>query len=281
MVIVFLVLLGLCMGSFVNALTYRLHKQGAGETDPPKRKQGSGPDYSIVKGRSMCPHCKHELSALDLIPVLSYVGLRGRCRYCRKKIPDTPLPELIMPILFIVSYLYWPHGFTPLGIFNFVCWLYFLVIFVALVIYDLKWMILPNRLVFPGIAVAAIQVVVNTVALKDPKVLLGAAFGALMGGGVFYAIYLLSKGKWIGGGDVKLGILFGLLVGSPMLSFMVIFLASIIGTVLCLPLLLMGKLTKDRQVPFGPLLIAGAVVIYIFGASILQWYQNLVLIAPV
>jgi prepilin signal peptidase PulO-like enzyme (type II secretory pathway) len=268
------------MGSFVNALTYRLHQQGAGEVEPPKRKRVSR-DYSIVKGRSMCPHCKHELSVLDLIPVVSYVLLRGRCRYCHKRIPDTPLPELIMPALFVVSYLVWPASFEPLGVFNFVCWLYVLVIFLALVIYDLKWMLLPNRLVYPSILVVALQVLVNTAATRDWHVLAGAALGALVGGGVFYAIYMLSKGKWIGGGDVKLGVLFGLLAGGPLLSFLVIFLASILGTLLCLPLLLTGKLSKNRQIPFGPLLIVGTVIVYLFGAAILGWYQNLVLIAPV
>jgi leader peptidase (prepilin peptidase)/N-methyltransferase len=91
----------LCLGSFVNALIWRLHTQEGLKSKKERTK------YSITKGRSMCMHCKHTLSTIDLIPVFSWIYLRGKCRYCGYTIPDNPISELLTPTLFVISYLYW------------------------------------------------------------------------------------------------------------------------------------------------------------------------------
>ena len=114
---------------------------------------------SILKGRSMCPHCKHELAAKDLVPVLSWLYLRGKCRYCGKPIDDTPLVEAATAALFAISYLGWPGPLdTGLQWLIFAVWLIFVVMFVALAVYDLRWLLLPNRVVYPLILLAIADV---------------------------------------------------------------------------------------------------------------------------
>src|SRR5260221_566501 len=108
MTIVALILLGLTFGSFINALVWRLHKQNEDSA-----KEQKVPNLSIATGRSMCPNCYHELAAKDLIPVLSWLSLGGKCRYCRQPISwQYPLVELLTAGLFTVSYIYWPWAFT-------------------------------------------------------------------------------------------------------------------------------------------------------------------------
>src|SRR3546814_433414 len=95
----------------------------------------------------MCLSCKHELSGIDLVPVFSWLWLRGRCRYCGARIPDTPLAELLVPALFVLSYCFWPYALDGTAIMPFVVWLAALVALVALALYDLRWYLLPNRIV--------------------------------------------------------------------------------------------------------------------------------------
>src|SRR3989344_6490262 len=125
MIVAILIVLGLAFGSFVNALVWRLHEQEErAKSKEQRRKKGkakntaklsshtsvlSSKDLSILKGRSMCPSCKHGLAAKDLVPVLSWLTLRGKCRYCHKPISiQYPLVELITATLFVISYLLWP-----------------------------------------------------------------------------------------------------------------------------------------------------------------------------
>ena len=222
----------------------------------------------------MCVHCKHELGPMDLLPVVSWVLLRGKCRYCHKPIDDTPLTEIVTAALFVVSYLFWPESFHGAGYGLFVLWLVLLVVFVALAVYDLRWFLLPNRLVFPLYGVAAVFVLLRSYILHHPSMIPGALLGMLVGGGFFYLLFQLSDGKWIGGGDVKLGGLLGLLLGGPVQAFLCIILASLSGTIVATPLLLTGKASRRSRLPFGPLLIFGAIVTMLFGARILAWYNH-------
>ncbi len=143
MIPLLLILLGLVLGSFVNALVWRLRE---------------GRDW--VNDRSECTHCHHKLAPLDLIPVFSWLYLRGKCRYCHKKIDDTPLTELVLPALFIVSYAYWPFALQGIRTFEFALWLVFLVGFLALAVYDLRWFLLPDKLIFPLAGLAGAQVII-------------------------------------------------------------------------------------------------------------------------
>lgn len=285
MIIVILTVLGLCFGSFVNAVVWRLHeqaKQGKRQKAKGKRKhdQFTSRHLSILKGRSMCPNCQHSLGAQDLVPVLSWLSLGGKCRYCHKPISGQyPLVELATAVLFIISYAYWPWAFNNEGSTLFIIWLTFVVGLTALAVYDLKWMLLPNRLVYPLLWLAVIQVLIRVVVFQEGlDVLLGSVWGFLIGGGIFYALFQVSAGKWIGGGDVKLGALLGLIVGGPSGALLMIFTASFIGTLVSLPLLATKRLKTTSRLPFGPFLIAAMVIVYIFGASIISWYKRQFLI---
>jgi prepilin signal peptidase PulO-like enzyme (type II secretory pathway) len=258
MILVVLGVFGLVFGSFVNALVWRLHQK-----------------RDFLRERSECTHCHHVLAAKDLIPVVSWLMLRGRCRYCHKKIDDTPVVELATALLFLGSYVAWPYAMHGEGLFRFILWLVFLIGFMALIDYDIRWYLLPNKIVYPYIGLATLQVIIlATVFHGGIHQVLGSAIGALLISGVFWVLFQMSSGKWIGGGDVKLGVILGFLAGGAIDSLLLLFIASLAGTLAALPLLLMGKAKRRMQLPFGPFLIIGMIAVQLFGAAIITWYTN-------
>lgn len=276
MIITLLVFVGLSLGSFVNALVWRIHQQHL----PKSKRAASDTELSIAKGRSMCPNCKHTLGAVDLIPVFSWLLLRGRCRYCHKAIsPQYPVVELCTAALFVASYIFWPQtvdSFVDYGAFG--VWLITLVGFVALVIYDLRWMLLPNRIVFPLTGLAAVYAILQAVRADEPTTsILSSLGGLLIAGGIFYVLFQLSGGRWIGGGDVKLGFALGLFLGSPIMAFLMLFVASLMGLVISLPAVLLGKKRLASRMPFGPFLILSTIVVQLFGQGLIDWYIHTVL----
>lgn len=160
--------------------------------------------------------------------------------------------------------------------FQFMAWLIFLTGFLALTVYDIRWYLLPNKIVFPLTALAVAQVITVAIYDMDWHVLLGAALGALVVSGIFYLLFQISKGKWIGGGDVKLGLVLGLLAGGLLEGFLVLFAASVTGLIVSIPLLLQGKANRKTQLPFGPFLILGLIIVKLFGVDIIDWYSNLI-----
>jgi prepilin signal peptidase PulO-like enzyme (type II secretory pathway) len=275
MIIVILVVVGLCLGSFVNALVWRVHEQ-ASQAGQKKSDAAYAKRLSIATGKSMCPHCKHELAAKDLVPLLSWLSLGGKCRYCGKPISKQyPLVELATAALFVASYIWWPadlHGFQ-VGVF--VWWLILLVGLMALTVYDLRWFLLPNRILYPAGVAAFIMTLISIINADSPfKALLNAILAVAIGGGIFYVLFQVSKGKWIGGGDVKLGWLLGLVATTPARSVLFIFLAALLGSLASLPLLAGKRLRRNSLIPFGPFLIAGLFIVQLFGAHILHWYQH-------
>lgn len=260
MVILVIVAFGLIWGSFVNAFVWRLHES-----------------KDWVRGRSECSSCHHPLAASDLMPVVSWLLLRGKCRYCHAPIKDSPITELTMPVLFVLSYVYWPWALQGEGLIRFIFWLIFLVGFVALGAYDLRWKLLPNKIVFPLVALAVLQTIVICVFyMGGLSFLLNAIWGSLIISGGFYALYQVSGGKWIGGGDVKLGLVLGILCGGVWQALLLIFFASLAGTILTIPLVLNKKLKAKATVPFGPYLLFASVVVELFGAAIIHWYTHLI-----
>lgn len=252
---------GLCLGSFVNAFVWRLHKK-----------------RDWVKERSECTHCGHILAAKDLIPVLSWLMLRGKCRYCNKQIDDSPLVELGLGLAFALSYAYWPHTLGTTGqLALFTAWLVSLVGLAALFLYDLKWMLLPTKIIYTATAVAAAGNIIYLLSTPGDagRFLLNWVLSVLVASGIFFALYVLSRGKWIGYGDVRLGLLTGTLLHSPSNAFLMIFLASVLGTLYVLPSLINKKRTYNARLPYGPFLILASVVCVLFGSSLINWYFNL------
>lgn len=288
--IIILAILGLAWGSFVNALVWRFHEQA--EISKARRRAAkhsgaagakaratSAKELSILNGRSMCPSCRHTLSASDLIPVVSWLVLGGKCRYCKQPIsPQYPLVEALVALVFVVSYLFWPLTLASVASFIiFGLWLAAVVVLVALAVYDLRWQLLPNRLVLMLAILALAQaVVIITTANSPVSSLVEHIIAAAIGGGIFYIILVISRGKWIGGGDVKLGFVLGLLAGSWGASILLLFLAAVAGTLASLPLLATKKLGRKSVIPFGPFLILATIIVVIWGSPVINWYLNLI-----
>lgn len=283
-----LFVLGVVWGSFVNALAWRLHMQDEALDEAEELRASKKPrkprapaaldpqKYSILRGRSMCPQCQHQLAARDLVPVLSWLQLRGRCRYCQKPISrEYPFVELLTGLLFAVFYLGWPFNFGGIHLIWFIYGLVYIVFFVALAVYDAKWFLLPDRLVFPLTVIVLSQVVVSGIWLQSWQAVWQPLAGAGIVFGFFWVIFQVSKGEWIGGGDVKLAAPLGMIAGSPLRALLVIFIASLLGTLVSLPGLLRAK--KDgwtRHVPFGPYLLAGCFLVMLFADKLISWYQT-------
>lgn len=269
MIIILLGLLGVCLGSFINALVWRLYQQTRTKDKSQLRK------LSITRGRSICPSCKHELYPYDLTPVVSWLLLKGRCRYCKNRISaQYPLVELATGLAFIFSYAAWPAHIAGIVWAQFVCWLLLLTVLIALAVYDLKHMLLPNRLVFFASMPVAAWIIVGSISDTSLRPLLEGIYGLVAFGGSFYLLYLISKGKWIGGGDVKLGFVLGAWLASPLLVALAIFLASFIGTIYFTAQSLRGRLTRHSKLPFGPLLIIGFYIAFMFGEQIITLYES-------
>jgi prepilin signal peptidase PulO-like enzyme (type II secretory pathway) len=273
--IIWLVILGLCFGSFVNAVAWRLHEQML-EKEKTKPRRNYLKNLSIVKGRSMCSSCHHELSFLDLVPVFSWLYLKGKCRYCHRSIPDTPFSEVVLPALFALSYFCWPVPIIGIQRIVFIVWLIILIGFLILFIYDFKWYLLPDKIIYPlGVAIIAVNVCRYFLSNQGlVRYLIYDLLSLAIGGGIFYVLFQVSQGKWIGGGDVKLGWVIGLLIGVPNQVLLFLFLASVTGMIYSLPLLIMGKLKRNSIIPFGPFLILSSVIVVIYGQAIVSWYSR-------
>jgi leader peptidase (prepilin peptidase)/N-methyltransferase len=279
MIVLVLIILGLIFGSFVNALIWRVYAQA--EVQEKKRPSKKDVEHlkrlSITRGRSMCMSCGHELATKDLIPVISWISLRGKCRYCGTVIPDTPLAELSVPVVFIASYLWWPWALNDsLSWITFAVWLLCAVALVALALYDLKWYILPNRIVFPLIGLSFIFRILLAIESDTPLQALASGFwGVLVLAGLFYLLYIVSNEQWIGGGDVKVAVALGLLSGGPLAAMLLLFVASLSGTLAAVPLIIRGKQARGLKVPFGPFLILATVITVLFASPVLDWYTHL------
>ena len=227
----------------------------------------------------MCPNCRHILSSYDLIPIFSWLFLGGKCRYCNKPISlQYPLVELITGIVFVFSYVYWPKHFSSTEIIIFSLWLCITSGLIALMVYDIKWMMLPSRLIYPLYIFAIVLVLLTVHTSNDPaKAILSYLLSSLIGGGIFYVLYQVSDGKWIGGGDVRLGWLLGLIVATPSNSVLMLSLASFIGLFITVPLLLTKRINRKAVIPFGPFLITACFIVVLFGSNIITWYQNLII----
>lgn len=281
-------LLGAIFGSFVGAQVWRLRArqlkedQQAGEkVDKKEMKRLSHLLKKNVRSdRSRCLHCSHVLAWYDLIPLVSWLILMGRCRYCKKFIGWTEIfLEIILAILFAVSFMFWPDGLISIwqGVLL-TLWLVGLVLLAALFVYDLKWMLLPDKINIPFIIVGAVFAAVKLSLAGDFGESLMSLSGSLaILSGIYALLYLFSRirygedGTWIGFGDVKLGLGLALFLGNWMMAFLALFAANLIGTLLVLPSMLRGKLKGSSRIPFGPLLIVGFLIAWFFGPTISSW----------
>lgn len=276
-------LLGLFIGSFVGATVWRLRARQlrADETAGEKISHAESHEVSklkktsLLKDRSVCLHCGHQLEWYDLIPLISWLSLQGKCRYCRRPIGWTePVVELSMAVFFAVSYLHWPTLLTTgFEVAHLAVWLATGTVLAILFIYDMRWFLLPNPIVFTAIGLGIVNVGVTLVdghfALAQ---IMNIIYACVVLSGIYYLIYILSRHKWVGFGDVKLGLALALSLADWQLAILALFFANLIGTIIFLPLMVGGKVKRQAHVPFGPLLIGGWLIAGLFGAQIISWY---------
>ena len=250
----FIFAFGAVIGSFLNAVLWRLH---SGE--------------SFVRGRSHCPACSHALAVLDLIPILSWLTLGGKCRYCRKGIGMSYLViELATGALFVLAV----RSIAGFGIIDatdlatvLFRW-YLIATLVVVFVFDLRHMLILRSVTTPAIILAAVGSL--ALGMNPFSLLVGMAFG----GGFFWLQYFLSKGRWVGGGDIQLGLLMGAILGWPM-TMAAIFMAYITGAIYGIAVLAMRRKGWKSEVPFGTFLSASTVAIMLWGEQIVVWYFGL------
>ncbi|PSO43351.1 prepilin peptidase [Candidatus Saccharibacteria bacterium QS_5_54_17] len=297
--------LGLIGGSFVNAWVWRTYLpaseyRGADEAKAntkPEEKQGEkatgnggshtsgAPDAdgqtsaSVLKGRSACPDCGHTLGIKDLVPVLSWLWLRGRCRYCRNPISvQYPVVEIITATAFLLSFWWWPSAletwpsWVHLG-----WWLAITSVVIAMGVYDLRWYILPDSMLWVLLVLAVVSrgLAAMTGAPLEEWLIgpLAGAAGAFL---FFYGLYVVGRERWMGGGDVKLVFAGGLLVGGVS-TIVALFIAFVSAAALGVGLMASRRKGKGDMLPFGPFLLAGFWLSFFFGDPIASWYTGLLL----
>jgi leader peptidase (prepilin peptidase)/N-methyltransferase len=263
----FIFIFGLVLGSFLNVIIFRLEKE------------------QFILGRSKCPNCKKNLRFLDLIPVLSFLLLRGKCHYCHEKISwQYPLIELtagfaIVAIFLRVSGVDLTDLNKPLifGLNQFLDFIFYLFCMSALIIifaYDLKHLIIPNKVIYFAVAISLFYWLLRLV-LNGPSFDFKPTFFSILFSFAFFAgLFFLSKGKWIGAGDVKFSIFIAFIIPWPHI-LITLFMSFVLGAILGLILVLLKKKKMTSKIPFGPFLAFSTFLTIFFGDAILNWYLGL------
>ena len=253
---------GLMVGSFLNCVIYRLETK-----------------ESFLKGRSFCPHCKHILAWKDLIPIFSFLILKGRCRYCQNKISfQYPLVELSSALLF-TSIFYLFHTYITLYssidlIFYWLISCFLLVIFV----YDLKHYLIPDQVIYSGLFLTFFYQLFkiwnfgNWNFFGIWNLVLG-----ILPSLFFLVIILISKETWLGFGDFKLSILMGLILGWPKI-LVALFFSFLSGAIVGSILIFLKIKKMKSQIPFAPFLVSGTFFSIFFGEKIIDWYLKVILL---
>lgn len=263
---IFIFLLGLIVGSFLNCLIYRIEEA-----------------KSFLKGRSFCPCCGHLLRWQDLFPVFSFIFLKGRCRYCRGRISfQYPLVELFTGAVFAFIFHFQFFSVAQEGLVfsleNIVSVLFLFYVFSSLIVifvYDLKHFIIPDKIIYPAILITlGYNVYLFFISHYLPHLFLNNIYSAFCASAFFLLIVLVSRGKGMGLGDAKLGFLMGLLLG-PVNVVVALFSSFILGAIIGVGLIAFKKKQMKSEVPFGPFLVTGTVIAMFWGQALANWYSNL------
>ncbi len=257
-------ILGSAVGSFLNVVVLRA----------PKRK-------SIVSDRSHCPKCKHILCVWDLIPVWSFLFLRGRCRYCKKRISwQYPLVEAVTGLIFVL-------GFFVLGISpKFLFFIIYASFLIAIFILDYTKYIIPDFLSIPAMAIAFLGSIILTAFKLDLffEIFSFSAFSALLsnlgiaifiGGGFFLIQFLISRGRWVGGGDIRMGAVMGLMLGFPVI-IAALGISYVMGAFWSIGLMILKRKTIKDVLPFGTFLTISTIICLLWGDEIVREYLRFI-----
>lgn len=237
---------GIIFGSFFNVVGLRV----------PKKK-------SIVTPPSHCTTCDRRLKFLDLIPVFSFIFLKGKCRGCGSKISGVyPLMEFVTGLLFALSY--YQLGFS----WELVIAILFMSLLVIITVSDIAYMLIPDKVLLPF---AVTLLVLRLIVPLDPW--WDSLVGAVVGFGILYIIAVVSKGG-MGGGDIKLFFVIGLVLGTVQ-TLLTLFLAALIGSIIGILILKKSGQGRKTPVPFGPSIAIAAIISYFWGTNFVIWYGNL------
>lgn len=242
---------GLCLGSFLNVLIYRI-----------PRKKG------WVKERSACTSCGTQLKWYHNIPLLSYLALRGKCGFCKAPISFRyPLVELINALLYL--YFYWQFGLTE----NFFIFAYLSSILLAIFFIDLDFQIIPDMFTLPGMVIGlGVSFIPGGITPWQ------SLLGLLVGGGSLWLVAMLGdwlfKKESMGGGDIKMVAMLGAFLGWQKVLFIFIAGAALglVGSIIFM--IVSAKTRKERLIPFGPFLALAAIVAIVYGDQLIGWYVS-------
>lgn len=243
---------GAVIGSFLNVMADRM----PGE-------------QSIVTPPSRCPGCDRRLSVTDMIPIVSWLALKGRCRTCGVKIPSRIFwVEAVTGLAF--AFLYLHFGLTP------VLWvgLFYAAVTIVIFVIDMEHQLILNNILMPAMAVALLISLFSSQIELTPT-LLNAVIGAVAGFGIFLVVYIVSRGG-MGEGDIKLGALAGLITGWPNVVVAVI-LSWIASGLVAFWLLACRRKGRREAIAFGPFLALSMFITFLWGSQIIDWYLGLFL----
>lgn len=256
LILIFIFILGLCFGSFVNMLIYRVAVKYRLEKEKFEIKD---------KNRSFCDYCGKQLNWYENIPVVSWLVLKGKTKCCHKKLPISyPVVELLTGILFLIYEMRFMIYES-----NILFWILGLIVVVLLIfsaVFDWKYMILPDFATVILIIMAFLGVIF------DESNIIPYLLSALIASGFLLVLNLITKGKGMGMGDVKFALFMGLFLGYPKI-IVAFYVAFVVGAIYGLGLIFFKKASKKSQVPFGPFLILGTLTAWWWG----QWVINLVI----
>ncbi len=263
-------ILGAGIGSFLWVIVLRFDKK-----------------EQFVCGRSKCPVCGHILKWQENVPLLSFIFLRGHCSACHKKISLLyPLTELMAGLLFMLALYLTFH--EPVTMANHLAFYYFITLllyyfitfsFLLLIfLFDYQYLLIPDKISLPAIiAVAFFQLVLTAFLNFSPNFLipnfLFLIFSAIIISSFFAAQYFFSRGRWVGGGDIRLGFLIGLILGWPK-ALAALGLAYLLGLCYALPVLILKKKNLKSQIPFGVFLTTATLITMAAGEQIINWYLS-------
>ncbi|MFA6466243.1 MAG: prepilin peptidase [Patescibacteria group bacterium] len=257
MIVAFVFIFGLFIGSFLNVVILRLHRA-----------------ESFIKGTSKCLFCRHRLYPKDLIPLFSYIFLKGHCRYCQKKFSrQYPLVEFFTGLAFVLIFGKVIPNFdlttvTALQFLHLLDWWAIVSFLIIIFVYDFKYYLILDKVVLPGIVLAILANLFLGFSI------LNLLLAILVGGGFFLLQFVISKGRWIGGGDIRLGAFMGAILGWPQV-LTALFLSYILGSFISIFLLLGKRKDWGDKIPFGTFLAIGTFLTMLWGPILVNWYLSL------
>jgi len=251
-----IIILGMALGSFMNSWVWRTRE-----------------NLDIGRSRSICPNCRVGIIWYDNIPVLSYFILWGKCRKCDAAISrQYPAVELLVGfVFFLIAFLHNAGQAYPTISIELARDLIIVVLLAFVFLYDLNYReILNSTTLLPGVILFPLSLFFGWNSWES--MLLGIAFGA----GFFILLYIISKGAWIGGGDIRLGFFMGVILGWPYI-LIAFFAAYMSGAIISVLLIALKKKTFKSETAFGTYLVFGAFVAMFWGSQILDWYLGLII----